>query len=65
LTPLNCPNASDPNSHTILGAPGTEHTYDAGSGPALAMDASGNGYFSCVGFDVASNASLLYAWRLD
>jgi hypothetical protein len=54
------PTASDPNRHTILGGPGTDHTYDAGSDPAPAMDAFGRGYFSCVVFDVASNASGLY-----
>jgi hypothetical protein len=54
------PTAGDPNRHTILGGPGTDHTYDAGSDPAPAMDALGRGYFSCVVFDVASNASGLY-----
>jgi hypothetical protein len=54
------PTASDPNRHTILGGPGTNHTYDAGSDPSMAFDAFGNSYFSCVAFDVASNASLLY-----
>jgi hypothetical protein len=54
------PTPTDPNRHTILGGPGTEHTYDAASDPAVAMDAFGRGYFSCVIFDVASNASGLY-----
>src|SRR5205814_292367 len=54
------PVASDPNRHTIEGGDGTFHTYDAGSDPALAIDSSGRAYFSCVGFDVFSNASLLY-----
>jgi hypothetical protein len=54
------PTAADPNRHTILGGEGTDHTYDADSDPAVAMDASGNGYFSCVAFDVSSNASLLW-----
>jgi hypothetical protein len=54
------PTASDPNRHTILGSPGTNHTYDAGSDPAPAMDALGRGYYSCVVFDVASDASGLY-----
>jgi hypothetical protein len=54
------PVTGDPNRHTILGGPGTNHTYDAGSDPALAMDALGRGYFSCVVFDVASDASGLY-----
>ncbi|MFL6010987.1 MAG: hypothetical protein ACJ734_04265 [Gaiellaceae bacterium] len=54
------PTATDPNRHTIMGGPGTEHTYDAGSDPAMAMDALGRGYFSCVTFDLASLASGLY-----
>ncbi len=52
--------AADPNRHTILGGPGTLHTYDAGSDPTVAFDSAGRGFFSCVAFDVASNASLLY-----
>jgi hypothetical protein len=54
------PTPADPNRHTIEGGPGTDHTYDAGSDPAVAMDAFGRGYFSCVTFDVASNASMIY-----
>jgi hypothetical protein len=54
------PTAGDPNRHTIDGGPGTFHTYDAGSDPALATDSAGRSYFSCVTFDVASNASGLY-----
>jgi hypothetical protein len=54
------PNATNPNKNTILGGPGTGHTYDAGSDPALAVDSQGRAYFSCVVFDVASNASGLY-----
>ncbi len=46
--------------HTILGRPGTFHTYDAGSDPTAAFDAAGNGYFGCVIFDVFSNASGVY-----
>ncbi len=46
--------------HTILGRPGTLHTYDAGSDPTTAFDNAGNGYFSCVLFDVFSNASGVY-----
>ncbi len=57
------PTASDPNRHTILGGPGTNHTYDAGSDPMVALDSRGNAYFGCVGFDIASDASLLYATR--
>ncbi len=54
------PTASDPNSHTILGGPGTLHTYDAGSDPAPAFDSQGRGFYTCVGFDVFTNASMLY-----
>jgi hypothetical protein len=50
----------DPNSHTIAGGAGTLHTYDAGSDPSPAMDSRGRGFFSCVTFDVASNASMVY-----
>ncbi len=46
--------------HTIQGQDGTLHTYDAASDPTVAFDAAGNGYFSCLGFDVFSNASNLF-----
>jgi hypothetical protein len=46
-----------PAGHTVAGGPGTNHTYDAGSDPALAFDSRGNAFYSCVVFDVASNAS--------
>ncbi len=54
------PTATDPNSHTILGGPGTLHTYDAGSDPAPAFDSQGRGFYTCVGFDVLSNAAMVY-----
>jgi hypothetical protein len=54
------PTASDPNSHTLLGDPGTGHTYDAASDPAVAFDSQGNAFFDCVAFDLTSNASMLY-----
>jgi len=54
------PNRENPNRNTIKGDPGTGHTYDAGSDPALAVDSHGRAFFSCVTFDVASNASGLY-----
>lgn len=54
------PTAGDPNRHTIMGGPGTFHTYDAASDPALAFDSHGRAFFSCVVFDIASNASGLY-----
>lgn len=37
------------------------HTYDAGSDPALAFDGSGRAWFSCVVFDINTNASGLFA----
>jgi hypothetical protein len=54
------PSATNPNRNTIKGDAGTGHTYDAGSDPAVAADSQGRAYFSCVVFDVASNASGLY-----
>jgi len=48
---------SNPNRNTIAGGQGTAHTYDAGSDPALAFDSVGRAYYSCVLFDVNSNAS--------
>jgi hypothetical protein len=54
------PNTTNPNNNTIVGGEGTGHTYDAGSDPAVAVDSQGRAYFSCVVFDVASNASGLY-----
>jgi hypothetical protein len=46
--------------HTITGMPGTSHTYDADSDPVVAFDSQGRGFFSCVAFDVASNASMIW-----
>ena len=54
------PVPSDPNRHTILGGPGTGHTYDFASDPGPAFDSQGRGFFSCVALDVNSNASMLY-----
>lgn len=45
--------------HTIAGGPGTGHTYDAGSDPALAVDSQGRAFYSCVVFDVNSNAGAI------
>jgi hypothetical protein len=52
---LNNPNQAFP--HAIQPDAGTNHTYDAASDPTVAMDAAGNGYFSCVVFDLNDNAS--------
>jgi hypothetical protein len=54
------PVAGDMNRHTIQGGPGTLHTYDADSDPTVAFDSQGRAFFSCVAFDVFSNASLLW-----
>ena len=45
--------------HTVAGGPGTGHTYDAGSDPALAFDSQGRAFYSCVVFDLNSNASAI------
>jgi hypothetical protein len=54
------PSAVNPNTNTIAGDVGTHHTYDAASDPASAVDSRGRAYFSCVIFDVFSNASGLF-----
>jgi hypothetical protein len=47
------------NRNTILGGPGTEHTYDAASDPTVAFDSQGRGYFSCIIFDVVDLEELV------
>jgi len=54
------PNPNNPNNNTFQGDDGTLHTYDAASDPAVAVDSQGNAYFSCVVFDVFSNANGLF-----
>src|SRR2546425_11377674 len=54
------PTPSDPNRHTVAGGSGTLHTYDAGSDPTVAFDSQGRAFFSCVAFDVFSDAALIY-----
>jgi hypothetical protein len=46
--------------HTIAGGPGTGHTYDAASDPALAVDSQGRAFFSCVVFDINTAASAVF-----
>jgi hypothetical protein len=46
-----------PVGHTILGGAGTGHSYDAASDPALAFDSKGTAFFSCIIFDVNTDAS--------
>jgi hypothetical protein len=41
--------------------PYTGHTYDAASDPAVTVDGTGTGWYSCVAFDVNSNASAVFA----
>jgi hypothetical protein len=54
------PSPSNPNDNSIQNDPGTLHTYDAASDPANAVDSQGRAYFSCVMFDVFSNANGLF-----
>ena len=54
------PTPQDPNRHTIVGGPGTFHSYDAASDPGTAFDSMGRAFFDCVAFDVASNAAMLF-----
>jgi hypothetical protein len=54
------PTAADLNSHTIVGGPGTGHTYDFASDPAPAFDSKGRGFFACVALDIFTNASMLF-----
>jgi hypothetical protein len=41
--------------------PGTFHTYDAASDPAVTFTGTGRAWYSCVVFDVNSNASAVFA----
>ncbi len=41
--------------------PGTGHTYDAASDPNVTFDGNGKAWYSCVVFDINSNASGLFA----
>jgi hypothetical protein len=54
------PTRADPNRHTIQGGPGTNHTYDAASDPGVAFDSQGRAFFSCVAFDINSNAAMVF-----
>jgi hypothetical protein len=55
------PTANDPNRHTILGDPGTLHSYDVCSDPYLAFDAAGRAFYTCIAFDIATNATMVFA----
>jgi hypothetical protein len=54
------PTAGDPNRHTIRGGAGTLHSYDACSDPYLAVDSRGRFFYTCIAFDIASNASMVF-----
>ena len=54
------PTAADPNRHTIRGDAGSLHSYDACSDPYVAADSRGRFFYTCVGFDIASNDSLAF-----
>jgi hypothetical protein len=51
--------AADPNRHTFTGTTGTLHSYDACSDPYVAFDSAGRAFYTCVAFDIASNAGLV------
>jgi hypothetical protein len=51
---------TDPNRHTLKGDTGTLHSYDACSDPYVAFDADGRAFYTCVAFDIASLANLLF-----
>jgi hypothetical protein len=55
------PTSEDSNQHTILGTPGNLHSYDACSDPYLAFDSEGRAFYTCVAFNIADNASLVFA----
>lgn len=54
------PTAGDPNRHTILGTPGTLHSYDACSDPYVGFDSRGRAFYTCTAFDLATSASLVF-----
>ena len=54
------PTRADPNRHTIRGGPGTLHSMDACSDPYVAADSRGRFFYTCIGFDIASNAGLAF-----
>jgi hypothetical protein len=54
------PTPTDPNRHTVAGGPGTFHTYDFASDPAVAFDSHGRGFFSCLALDIFTDAGLVW-----
>jgi hypothetical protein len=55
------PTEEDPNQHTITETPGTLHSYDACSDPYVDFDSEGRAFYTCIAFDIASNANLVFA----
>jgi hypothetical protein len=51
---------ADPNRHTFTGTPGTFHSYDVCSDPYVAFDSAGRAFYTCIAFDIASNAGLVF-----
>ena len=60
LPEVDGPNAFNPNTNTIAGAPGTAHTYDFATDPIETFDSAGRAFFGCLVLDVNSNASGLF-----
>jgi hypothetical protein len=52
-----------PAGHTVGGGPGTAGAYQVASDPAVTFDSRGNAYYSCVLFDVNTNASAVLVTR--
>jgi hypothetical protein len=55
------PTADDPNQHTLTGTEGTLHSYDACSDPYVDFDSEGRAFYTCIAFDIATNANLVFA----
>jgi len=49
-----------PPGHTILGGPGTNHSYEAHGDPGLAWDSRGNAFYSAGIFDRSTGASAIF-----
>jgi hypothetical protein len=52
-----------PAGHTVGGGPGTGGAYQVASDPAVAFDSRGNAYYSCILFDINTNASAVLVAR--
>jgi hypothetical protein len=55
----NRPSTAGVNTIASSAITGTHHTYDAASDPAIAFDADGRAFYSCVLFDVHTDASAI------